>query len=144
MNKYKWYDQPIKPIKQIILLNTIVFIFFGIYYSLYVSKFPWFLSSLFISIWFLSSCNQGFILKKTNNIYRFLDFTIAIILSMFLIYRSYKVIKITILVPLILIALILLLWQLISNNKSDFIFRVQLWHMYCGILLIFMIKQNIC
>tara|TARA_B100001287_G_scaffold276299_1_gene286637 strand:- start:828 stop:1277 length:450 start_codon:yes stop_codon:yes gene_type:complete len=130
------YGTRIEPITEIIILNTIVFLILGVYYSLVVSKYPLLMSYLFVGMWWFSCCNQGFILGCYYKLYRYMDFLFAITLSFFLFYRAFLnphgVIPLSF---IMIITLYLCWWQICSKTKDEFIFRVQIWHFFCGMLI---------
>lgn len=108
------YGDKVKPIFSVIVINTLVFSY-GMYRTGWVF--------LFLLQWIFANANQGFIFGRYDRIWRYLDFINSAFLAWYLYNPSYSV--------YIPFTLIVFLWHFFSKDMNTFIFRVNVWHLYC-------------
>ena len=137
------YGQRVEPIPEVIALNTVVFVLLALCYSCNVSNYPKVLSFLFVCMWWFACCNQGFIMGSYQQIWRCMDFLCAAILGSFLFYRAFLQIHYICVALLVLATLRLCAWQMKATTHQEFVYRVQVWHLFCGLLIVFLIVFDV-
>lgn len=108
------YGDNVDPIFSVIAINTVVF-----YYGMYRTGWIW----LFFLQWCFANANQGFILGRYDRIWRYLDFFNSALLAWYLYRPSHA--------EYVLPTTMVFLWHFCANDLETFIFRVNVWHLYC-------------